>query len=171
MSVDIKRPHAPRTPRKIRIHPPEPSPEATRNNPRQQANSTNGSGASNGSPEATRSTGFAVPNRDLASAKEASRRMEILSNAISPRKLPEDRFNSIVRRLNYAATSTNGANSSHSTQDDQSVAGASDVSRSLPKKQPRKISISQKNAERANGDVNHNIAEKANGVHTNGSGA
>jgi hypothetical protein len=31
MSVDIKRPHAPRTPRKIRMNPPEPSPEAARN--------------------------------------------------------------------------------------------------------------------------------------------
>jgi hypothetical protein len=150
MSVDIKRSHPPRTPRKIRINPPapEPSPEAARNSSRQQANSGN----STGSPEATRSTGFAVSNRDLASAKEASRRMEILSNAISPRKLPEDRFNSIVKRLNYAATSTNGVNSTHSTQDDQSVAGASDFSsKPLPKKHPRKLSVSHNSVERANG--------------------
>jgi hypothetical protein len=148
MSVDIKRPHAPRTPRKIRINPPpEPSPEAARNSSRQQTHSGN----STGSPEATRSTGFAVSNRDLASAKEASRRMEILSNAISPRKLPEDRFNSIVKRLNYAATGTNGVNSTHSTQDDQSVAGASDISsKPLPKKHPRKLSVSHNSAERAN---------------------
>jgi hypothetical protein len=148
MSVDIKRPHAPRTPRKIRINPPpEPSPEAARNSSRQQRHSGN----STGSPEATRSTGFAVSNRDLASAKEASRRMEILSNAISPRKLPEDRFNSIVKRLNYAATGTNGVNSTHSTQDDQSVAGASDISsKPLPKKHPRKLSVSHNSAERAN---------------------
>jgi len=161
MSVDIKRPHhVPRTPRKIRINHPEPSPEVARNNTRQQANNTNGTGTSTGSPEATRSTGFAVPNRDLASAKEASRRMEILSNAISPRKLPEDRFNSIVKRLNYAASSntTNGTNSTHSTQDDQSVAGASDVGKPLPKKHPRKLSAS------------HNSAEKTNSV-SNGSNA
>jgi hypothetical protein len=157
MSVDIKRPHAPRTPRKIRMNPPEPSPEAARNTSRQRAN-TSGSADSTGSPEATRSTGFAVPNRDLASAKEASRRMEILTNAISPRKLPEDRFNSIVKRLNYAATSTNGVNSTHPTQDDQSVAGASDVSsKTLPKKHPRKLSVS------------HNSTEKANGVNRRGS--
>lgn len=154
MSVDIKRSHPPRTPRKIRINPPEPSPEAAtrNNNSRQQANSTNGSGASNGSPEATRSTGFAVPNRDLASAKEASRRMEVLTKAISPRKLPEDRFNSIVKRLNYAATSTNGTNGTHPTQDDQSVAGASDVSsKPVPKKHPRKLSVSHSSADRTNG--------------------
>jgi hypothetical protein len=79
--------------------------------------------------------------------------MEILANAISPRKLPEDRFNSIVKRLNYAATSTtNGTNSTHSTQDDQSVAGASDVSsRPLPKKLPRKLSASHNSAGKANG--------------------
>jgi hypothetical protein len=77
--------------------------------------------------------------------------MEILSNAISPRKLPEDRFNSIVKRLNYAATGTNGVNSTHSTQDDQSVAGASDISsKPLPKKHPRKLSVSHNSAERAN---------------------
>jgi hypothetical protein len=147
MSVDIKRPYVPKTPRKIRINPPEPSPEATRSNHRQQSN---GSGTSTGSPEATRSTGFAVPNRDLASAKEASRRMEILTNAISPRKLPEDRFNSIVKRLNYAATSTNGTPVTHRTQDDQSVAGASDISsKPLPKKHPRKLSVSHHSTEKA----------------------
>ena len=158
MSVDIKRPHAPRTPRKIRINPPaEPSPEAMRNSSRQQTNSGN----SNGSPEATRSTGFAVSNRDLASAKEASRRMDILTNAISPRKLPEDRFNSIVKRLNYACTpngtsTTNGTNSTSGTRsrEEQSVAGASDVSRPVSKKQPRKLSVNH-SAERTNGvDVN-----------------
>lgn len=159
MSVDIKKlPHRePRTPRKIRVNHPEPSPEAVRNNTRQQANNTtNHTGTSTGSPEATRSTGFAVPNRDLASAKEASRRMEILSNAISPRKLPEDRFNSIVKRLNYAATSS--TSSTHSTtQDDQSVAGASDVSKPLPKKHPRKLSADHNSA-----------AERTNGVSNNG---
>lgn len=160
MSVDIKKPRRePRTPRKIRVNHPEPSPEAVRNNTRQQVSTVNESRTSTGSPEATRSTGFAVPNRDLASAKEASRRMEILSNAISPRKLPEDRFNSIVKRLNYAATSstTNGTNSTHSTtQDDQSVAGASDVSKpSLPKKHPRKLSAGHNScAERTNGISN-----------------
>jgi hypothetical protein len=149
MSVDIKRPHAPRTPRKIRINPPEPSPEEARNASRQHTN-TNGSADSTGSPEANRSSGFAVPNRDLASAKEASRRMEILTNAISPRKLPEDRFNSIVKRLNYAATSTNGTNSTHPMQDDQSVAGASDVSKPPPKKHPRKLSVSHNSTDKAN---------------------
>jgi hypothetical protein len=75
--------------------------------------------------------------------------MEILTNAISPRKLPEDRFNSIVKRLNYAATSTNGTNSTP-TQDDQAVAGASDVSKPPPKKHPRKLSVSHNSTDKAN---------------------
>jgi hypothetical protein len=153
MSVDIKK--QPRTPRKIRINNP-PSPEATRNTPRPQVNG-HGSGASTGSPEATRSAGFVIPTRDLASAKEASRRMNILADAISPRKLPEDRFNSIVKRLNYASTTSSTASSTNGTpsKDEQSVAGASDVSRPTTKKQPRKLS------------VNHS-AEKMNGIETNG---
>jgi hypothetical protein len=154
MSVDIKKqPREPRTPRKLRINPP--SPEATRNTPRPQANGE-GSGASTGSPESTRKSGFVVPNKDLASAKEASRRMNVLADAISPRKLPEDRFNSIVKRLNYASI-TNGINGTSSangtpSREEQSVAGASDVSRPAPRKQPRKLSINH-TAERMNGVV------------------
>ena len=137
MSVDIKKqPREPRTPRKLRINPP--SPEATRNTPRPQVNG-NGSEASTGSPESTRTSGFAIPTKDLASAKEASRRMNILAETISPRKLPEDRFNSIVRRLNYAST-TNGSNGTP-PREEQSVAGASDVSRPTVKKKPRKLSV------------------------------
>jgi len=136
MSVDIKKqPREPRTPRKLRINPP--SPEATRNTPRPQVNG-NRSGDSTGSPESTRTSGFAIPTKDLASAKEASRRMNVLAEAISPRKLPEDRFNSIVRRLNYASI-TNGTNGTPSRE--QSVAGASDVSRPTVKKKPRKLSV------------------------------
>jgi hypothetical protein len=65
--------------------------------------------------------------------------MNILADAISPRKLPEDRFNSIVRRLNYASL-TNGTNGTP-PREEQSVAGASDVGRLALKKQPRKLSI------------------------------
>lgn len=149
MSVDIrKQPREPRTPRKLRINNP-PSPEATRNTPRPQENGSR-PGTSTGSPESTRTSGFAVPTKDLASAKEASRRMNILADAISPRKLPEDRFNSIVRRLNYASL-TNGTNGTL-PRDQQSVAGASDVSRPVPKKQPRKLSVNL-SAERMNGVV------------------
>jgi len=148
MSVDIKKqPREPRTPRKLRINPP--SPEATRDTPRPQANGS-GPGTSTGSPESTRKSGFAIPTKDLASAKEASRRMNILADAISPRKLPDDRFNSIVRRLNYASI-TNGTSGTH-PREDQSVAGASDVSRPGPKKQPRKLSVNH-SAERMNGVV------------------
>ena len=148
MSVDIKKqPREPRTPRKLRINPP--SPEATRDTPRPQANGS-GPGTSTGSPESTRKSGFAIPTKDLASAKEASRRMNILADAISPRKLPDDRFNSIVRRLNYASI-TNGTNGTR-PQEEQSVAGASDVSRPAPKKQPRKLSVNH-SAERTNGVV------------------
>ncbi|GAB7332412.1 hypothetical protein MBLNU13_g04222t1 [Cladosporium sp. NU13] len=148
MSVDIrKQPREPRTPRKLRINPP--SPEATRDTSRSQANGS-GPGTSTGSPESTRTSGFAIPTKDLASAKEASRRMNILADAISPRKLPDDRFNSIVRRLNYASI-TNGTNGTHS-REEQSVAGASDVSRPAPKKQPRKLSVNH-SAERMNGVV------------------
>jgi len=148
MSVDIKKqPREPRTPRKLRINPP--SPEATRNTPRPQVNG-HGSGASTGSPESTRTSGFAIPTKDLASAREASRRMNILADAASPRKLPEDRFNSIVKRLNYASI-TNGTNgTSPREREEQSVAGASDVSRPAPKKQPRKLSVNH-SAERMNG--------------------
>ena len=149
MSVDIKKqPREPRTPRKLRINNP-PSPEATRDTPRPQANGS-GPGTSTGSPESTRKSGFAIPTKDLASAKEASRRMNILADAISPRKLPDDRFNSIVRRLNYASI-TNGTNGTP-PREDQSVAGASDVSRPAPKKQPRKLSVNH-SAERMNGVV------------------
>jgi hypothetical protein len=150
MSVDIKKqPREPRTPRKLRINNP-PSPEATRNTPRPQENGSR-PGTSTGSPESTRRTsGFAIPTKDLASAKEASRRMSILAEAISPRKLPEDRFNSIVRRLNYASL-TNGTNGTP-PREEQSVAGASDVSRPVPKKQPRKLSVNN-SAERTNGVV------------------
>ena len=148
MSVDIKKqPREPRTPRKLRINPP--SPEAARDTPRPQANGS-GPGTSTGSPESTRKSGFAIPTKDLASAKEASRRMNILADAISPRKLPDDRFNSIVRRLNYASI-TNGTSGTH-PREDQSVAGASDVSRPAPKKQPRKLSVNH-SAERMNGVV------------------
>ena len=148
MSVDIKKqPREPRTPRKLRINPP--SPEATRDTPRPQANGS-GPGTSTGSPESTRKSGFAIPTKDLASAKEASRRMNILADAISPRKLPDDRFNSIVRRLNYASI-TNGTSGTH-PREDQSVAGTSDVSRPAPKKQPRKLSVNH-SAERMNGVV------------------
>ena len=154
MSVDIKKqPREPRTPRKLRINPP--SPEATRDTPRPQANGS-GPGTSTGSPESTRKSGFAIPTKDLTSAKEASRRMNILADAISPRKLPDDRFNSIVRRLNYASI-TNGTNSTNGTpaREEQSVAGASDISRPAPKKQPRKLSV-------------HHPAEKMNGVVSGG---
>ena len=148
MSVDIKKqPREPRTPRKLRINPP--SPEATRDTPRPQANGS-GPGTSTGSPESTRKSGFAIPTKDLASAKEASRRMNILADAISPRKLPEDRFNSIVRRLNYASL-TNGTNGTP-PREEQSVAGASDVSGPVPKKKPRKLSVNH-SAERTNGVV------------------
>lgn len=148
MSVDIKKqPREPRTPRKLRINPP--SPEAIRDTPRPQANGS-GPGTSTGSPESTRKSGFAIPTKDLASAKEASRRMNILADAISPRKLPDDRFNSIVRRLNYASI-TNGTSGTH-PREDQSVAGASDVSRPAPKKQPRKLSVNH-SAARMNGVV------------------
>lgn len=157
MSVDIKK--QPRTPRKIRIN--TPSPETTRIIPRPQL-SRQASETSTGSPEAVRSAGFVIPTKDLASAKEASRRMNILADAISPRKLPEDRFNSIVKRLNYACTpngisTANGNNIANGTRprEEQSVAGASDVSRPVTKKQPRKLS------------VNHAI-EKVNGVDANG---
>lgn len=139
-SVDIRnqqqqqhqegRPH-PHTPRKLRTNPP--SPEATR-----PASRTNGSAPmSTGSPEATRSSssGFTLPKRDLAFTKEASRRMNILADSISPRKLPEDRFNSIVKQLNFAS-SVDGSGSrsiSGGTQsnDGQSVAGASEVGRNV----------------------------------------
>lgn len=79
--------------------------------------------------------------------------MNILADAISPRKLPEDRFNSIVRRLNYASL-TNGTNGTNGTppREEQSVAGASDVSRPVPKKQPRKLSVTH-SAEKMNGVV------------------
>lgn len=138
MSVDIKKqPREPRTPRKLRINNP-PSPEATRNTSRPQENGSR-PGTSTGSPESTRKSGFAIPTKDLASAKEASRRMNILADAISPRKLPEDRFNSIVRRLNYASL-TNGTNGTP-PREEQSVAGASDVGRLALKKQPRKLSV------------------------------
>lgn len=148
MSVDIrKQPREPRTPRKLRVNPP--SPESTRDTPRPQANAS-GPGTSTGSPESTRTSGFAIPTKDLASAKEASRRMNILADAISPRKLPDDRFNSIVRRLNYASI-TNGTNGTH-PREEQSVAGASDVNRSAPKKQPQKLSVNH-TAERMNGVV------------------
>lgn len=152
MSVDIKKqPREPRTPRKLRINNP-PSPEATRNTSRPPENSSR-PGTSTGSPESTRKSGFAIPTKDLASAKEASRRMNILADAISPRKLPEDRFNSIVRRLNYASL-TNGTNGTNGTppREEQSVAGASDVSRPVPKKQPRKLSVTH-SAEKMNGVV------------------
>lgn len=151
MSVDIKKqPREPRTPRKLRINNP-PSPEAARNTPRPQGNGSR-PGTSTGSPESTRTSGFAIPTKDLASAKEASRRMNILADAISPRKLPEDRFNSIVRRLNYASL-TNGTNGTP-PREEQSVAGASDASRPVPRKQPRKLSVNQ-SAERMNGVVAH----------------
>lgn len=154
MSVDIRKQPHPRTPRKIRINPP--SPEAQRDTPRPQMNS-NGARTSTGSPEATRNSGFVIPihARDLASAKEASRRMNILADTISPRKLPEDRFNSIVRQLNYAST-TNGTNGTH-PREEQSVAGASNPSRPANKKHPRKLS------------VNHS-AERMNGFHSDGGG-
>jgi hypothetical protein len=150
MSVDIKKqPREPRTPRKLRINNP-PSPEATRNTSRPHQDNGSRPGTSTGSPESTRKSGFAIPPKDLASAKEASRRMNILAEAISPRKLPEDRFNSIVRRLNYASL-TNGTNGTP-PREEQSVAGASDVSRPLPKKQPRKLSVNH-SAEKMNGVV------------------
>lgn len=76
--------------------------------------------------------------------------MNILADAISPRKLPDDRFNSIVRRLNYASI-TNGNNGTY-PREDQSVAGASDISRPAPKKQPRKLSVNH-STERMNGIV------------------
>jgi hypothetical protein len=76
--------------------------------------------------------------------------MNILAEAISPRKLPEDRFNSIVRRLNYASL-TNGTNGMP-PREEQSVAGASDVSRPARKKQPRKLSVNH-SAESMNGVV------------------
>ena len=158
MSVDIKKqPREPHTPRKLRIN--YPSPDATRNTQRPQANG-NESGASTGSPESTRTSGFVVPNKDLASAKEASRRMNILADTVSPRKLPEDRFNSIVKRLNYASITngtngTNGTSSLNSTtpREEQSVAGASDTSKPAPKKQPRKLSVNHHSSERMNGVV------------------
>lgn len=150
----------PHTPRKLRINPP--SPEATRPTPR-----TNGSGPDRtGSPEATRSaSGFTLPKRDLASTKEASRRMNILSDTISPRKLPEDRFNSIVKQLNFASSvdGSGSRSSSGGTQsnDGQSVAGASEVSNHVNvngagkpthKKHPRPRKLSLHHApERVNG--------------------
>lgn len=147
MSVDIRNKPHPHTPRKIRRNPP--SPEALRDTPRPQTTS-NPPRTLTGSPEATRNSGFVVPARDLASAKEASRRMNILADTISPRKLPEDRFNSIVRQLNYASTTnTNGMNGTH-PREEQSVGGASNVSRPAHKKHPRKLSVSH-SAERMNG--------------------
>lgn len=152
----------PHTPRKLRINPP--SPEATRPTPR-----TNGSGPDRtGSPEATRSaSGFTLPKRDLASTKEASRRMNILADSISPRKLPEDRFNSIVKQLNFASSvdGSGSRSSSGGTQsnDGQSVAGASEVGNNVSvsvngggkqthKKHPRPRKLSVHHApERVNG--------------------
>lgn len=135
MSVDVRN-HQPRTPRKVRINPP--SPEMDRSTPRKPA-SSNGSRISNGSPEATRSSGSAASERDLATAREASRRMNSIGDTISPRKLPDDRFHSIVAQLN-GANNLNGSSNGHS-HETQSVAGASDTSRPPTKKQPRKLSI------------------------------
>lgn len=147
MSVDIRGQHQhqhhppPRTPRKVRINPP--SPEANRSTPRKIAQS-NGHNTSTGSPESTRTSGFGNGGPDLASAKEASRRMNLVAdNFISPRKLPDDRFNSIVRSLNHASNIKN-SNGTRST-DEQSIAGTSDSSK-LSHRKPRKLSVNSHSA-------------------------
>lgn len=72
-------------------------------------------------------------DRDLSHAIDASRRYA--ANMSSPRKLPENRFHSIVKQLN-GPKSVEG----ESTQDDSGFAASNGAKRSTIKKQPRKIS-------------------------------
>lgn len=154
MSVDIRNPQQqqqhhhppPRTPRKVRINPPSPS--LAKSTPRKQP-TANGAHASSGSPESTRNpSAFANGGPNLASAKEASRRMNSASVAdsfVSPRKLPDDRFNSIVKQLNHASSKGNDHAHNHSnglrSNDELSVVAGSEGGKSAPRK-PRKLSVS-----------------------------
>lgn len=172
MSVDIRNPQQqqhqlpPRTPRKVRINPPSPS--LAKRTPRKQP-AANGAHASSGSPESTRNpSGFANGGPNLTSAKEASRRMNSASVAdsfVSPRKLPDDRFNSIVKQLNHA--SNKGSENFHKNSngvranDEVSVTAGSEGGKSALRK-PRKLSVNHhQNRDR---DHEEGLGEGVNGV-------
>lgn len=133
-----KRP--PRTPRKLRA-PDHSSPEAGRNTP-QKANYESDWISS---PEQQHKHRVAHSHAQLNGVLQGegitngAKAKRVTTN--SPRKLPDNRFQSIRKQLDRDRTA-NGANGT-STYDSQSAAGESEVSKPAVRRQPRKLSVAQ----------------------------
>jgi len=137
-----KRPR--RTPRKLRV-PESSSPEARKSTPHKTSN-RNGTVSF---PEQQHKHRVAHSHTRLNGVLEeegitngTKGRSKVTQNTNSPRRLPDDRFQSIRKQLD-GDKKMNGVNgtSERSDPDSQSVAGESVVSKPTNRRQPRKLSV------------------------------